>query len=585
MPVTRVFFLDPSDAVTSVIDRLEWVDAERVILVIPPGTSALSDRLDLLRVLRYATQKRVRVGLVTVEPKQRAIGRELGIAVFSSVERAQTSRWRRRLLSLQKPTVHPPGREDNRPHPSELRPAESRVSGYLLLGMTMGAVLVLAYDLLTMSRLDLRLFGQDAFTGMVGGMAAGLIVYLLTWLMRRHLPRLHRGLRWASMTVVFVLGILAPLGAGYVMVPAARLTLTPAQTALAAIARITVVVPAPGLESDLEGIDFQGQRIAGRRVSAEVSGEASAAATGTSDVPSSRATGTVVFSNLLAQDYTVGKNTAVRTSAGAPVRFVTQGDVTVPPTGQAAVGIEAVEPGPDGNVDVGMINQIEGAAARAVRVTNPEPARGGGVSQVRAVTQADREVLRQSVLSELRGQGYESVLKRPEAEGGLREGEYLVPGSVRVFQVLHETYDRFATEEAESVRLEMRVSVTGVVVDLADAYNLARHVLGRRLPDRYELIKIGFRPGLMGDNVIGEGTLTFYVDVEGVAEARLEHDQVKEWVRGKPYEEGIAQLNAAMVNQDLPVTELPKVKIWPGWAAKRFPSLIWRMQVVETAAR
>ena len=584
-PVTNVFFLDPDDTVNSVIDRLEWTDAERVILVIPLDTLAVAQRLDLLRVLRHATKNRIRIGLVTVEPEQRAIGRELGIPVFSSVEHAQSSRWRRKLLSFPNPTVHPPGRQDKRKHPSELRPADSRVSGYVLLGMTLGAVLVLGYDLLTITRLDFRLLGQDVLTGVVGGMAAGLIVFLLTWLLRRNLPRLYRGLRWASMTVVFVLGILAPLGAGYVIVPAARLTLTPAQTQLAAIARITVVVPAPGQESDLQGIDFQGQRIAGRRVSAEVGGEAVAAATGTSDVPSSRATGTVVFSNLLAQDYTVGRNTAVRTSAGTPVRFVTTGDVMVPPSGQAAIGIEALEPGPDGNVDVGMINQVEGAAARAVRVTNPEPGRGGGVSQVRAVTQSDREVLRRSVLSELRAQGYQSVLTRPEAEGGLKEGEYLVPGSVRVFQVLHETYDRFATEEAESVKLEMRVSVTGVVVDLADAYNLARHVLSLRLPERYELIEIGYRPGLMGDNVIGEGTLSFYVDAAGVAEARLEHDQVKQWLRGKPYEEGIALLNAALENRDLPVTELPKIQIWPEWAAKRFPSLIWRMQVVETGDR
>ena len=64
------------------------------------------------------------------------------------------------------------------------------------------------------------------------------------------------------------------------------------------------------------------------------------AATGTTDVPSSRAAGAVLFTNLLAQEYTVGRGAAVRTSAGQPVRFITTGDVTVPPLGQAAVGIE-----------------------------------------------------------------------------------------------------------------------------------------------------------------------------------------------------------------------------------------------------
>jgi hypothetical protein len=356
--------------------------------------------------------------------------------------------------------------------------------------------------------------------------------------------------------------------------------MAPARVPLSATARVTVVVPV-GEEEGLKEIDFEGQRVAGRRVSAEVAGEAATAATGRAEVPSSRATGTVVFSNLLAQDYTVGQGTVVRTSAGTPVRYITTGDVTVPPLGQAAVGIEALDPGPQGNVDVGLINRIEGAAARAVRVTNPEPTQGGGVSPVRAVTQEDREKLRQTLLDELRDQGYERVLERPEAEGGLREGEYLVPGSVRVFQVLHETYDRFATEEAESLKLEMRVSVTGVVVDLGDAYNLARHVLSRRVPEGYELVNVGYNPGHMGDNVVGDGTLDFYVEAEGQAEARLHYDQVKRWLRGKPFEEGMELLDATWQSGALPVADLPEVQIWPDWAAGRFPWLIWRIEVAE----
>jgi hypothetical protein len=199
------------------------------------------------------------------------------------------------------------------------------------------------------------------------------------------------------------------------------------------------------------------------------------------------------------------------------------------------------------------------------------------------VTQDDRDALRRTLLAELRAQGYDRVLERPAAGGGLREGEYLVPGSIRVFEVLHETYDRFATEEAESVKLGMRVLVTGVVVDIADAYNLARHVLNQRVPEDYELVAVQFRTGLMGDNVIGEGTLTFFVEVEGQAEARLQHDQVKRWLRGKSFEEGVALLNSAWQSGELPVVAPPEVVVWPNWAADRFPWLIWRIQVIETA--
>lgn len=579
-PETETFYLRANDTVASVLDRLDWCAAQRVVLVVPSDHSVFSQRLDLLRVQRYASRHRRWIALVTVDPAQSAVARDLGIPVFASPERAEQSHWRRRSASST--LVGSLIDRSDRPNPRELRPTDSHVSGYILLGMVIGAALVLLYDLVQFSRLDLKLLAQDMIYGFVGGIGAGILAFLTAALMRRYLPRLFRWVRWAFMTFVFALGVLAPVGAGYIILPGARLTLTPEQTAVSAIARITVVVPAEG-EQGLEEIDFEGQRIAGRRVSAEVGAEAVAAATGTGEVPSSRATGTVVFSNLLAQDYTVGTGTAVRTSAGTPVRFVTTGDVTVLPLGQAAVGIEAVEPGPQGNVGVGLINQVEGAAARAVRVTNPEPTRGGGVSQVRAVTQSDREALRRSVLAELRSQGYQRVLERPEAEGGLREGEYLVPGSVRVFQVLHETFDRFAAEEAESVRLEMRVSVTGVVVDLGDAFNLARHILSRRVSSGYELVDVRYLPGLMGDNVIGDGTLTFFVETEGIAEARLQHDRLKRWLRGKPFDEGLALLDEVRQTDALRVAERPQVEIWPGWASDRFPWLIWRIQVIETA--
>jgi len=576
VPETRVYYLHPGDDVLTVLDRLDWAAASRVVLALPPDTPVLADRLDLLRVQRRAAQKRVQVALVTLDADQRDLARELRIPVFPSVERAQRSPWRRR-----RPKAHPI-RRGQRQSLSELHPGDSRVSAYMLLGMTGGMVLVLVYDLLTVSRLDLKLLARDALMGIVGGLAVGLLVFLLALLLRRYRPRVLRWLRWAFMTLVFVLGLLAPVAAGYFVVPGARLTMAPARVPLRTVARVTVVVPV-GEEEGLNEIDFEGQRITGRRVSAEVGGEAATAATGKTEVPSSRATGTVVFSNLLAQDYTVGQGTLVRTSAGTPVRFATAGDVTVPPLDRAAVGIEALEPGPQGNVDVGLINRIEGAAARAVRVTNPEPTQGGGVSPVRAVTQEDREKLRQTLLDELRAQGYERVLERPEAEGGLREGEYLVPGSVRVFQVLHETYDRFATEEAESLKLEMRVSVTGVVVDLGDAYNLARHVLSQRVPEGYELVNVRYNPGLMGDNVVGDGTLDFYVEAEGQAEARLRHDQVKRWLRGKSFEEGMGLLDATWQSGALPVADLPEVQVWPDWAAGRFPWLIWRIEVAEVA--
>jgi hypothetical protein len=119
------------------------------------------------------------------------------------------------------------------------------------------------------------------------------------------------------------------------------------------------------------------------------------------------------------------------------------------------------------------------------------------------------------------------------------------------------------------------------VVDLADAYNLARHVLERRVPQDYALIGVRYQPGLMGDNIIGDGTLTFFVEVEGVVEARPEYTRVKTQLQGKPFEEGMTLLDAAWQRGELPVAAPPQAEIWPTWAEGRFPWLIWRIEVVE----
>jgi hypothetical protein len=85
----------------------------------------------------------------------------------------------------------------------------------------------------------------------------------------------------------------------------------------------------------------------------------------------------------------------------------------------------------------------------------------------------------------------------------------------------------------------------------------------------------------MGDNVVGDGALTFFVEAEGVAEARLQHDQAKRWLRGKSLDAGLALLDSTWQSGQLPVAALPEVEVWPDWADNRFPWLLWRIQVVE----
>jgi hypothetical protein len=87
---------------------------------------------------------------------------------------------------------------------------------------------------------------------------------------------------------------------------------------------------------------------------------------------------------------------------------------------------------------------------------------------------------------------------------------------------------------------------------------------------------------MMGDNVIGDGTLTFFVEVQGEIEAQVQHEQVKRWLRGKSLDEGLELLDSNRHNGLLPIAAAPEVETWPDWASNRFPWLVWRIQVAES---
>ena len=490
----QIDYLTYEDDMATLRDRLLWARSRRVVFVIPPNSRLLSTRLELLHLQRFAAQQGVEVALVTLDPEQKALCRELGIPAFSSVGRAERKRWQMKA---------PPGPPD---------PPRRR-----------------------------RRFRRP---------------------IRRPPPRYWLFLRYLLGTFVFLVALGAVVGGAYIVIPGATITLIPDVRPLQVIAQITV-------NPDLEAIDYAGRRIPGRYVRAEVKGSYEVATTGTRDEASGKAIGTVLFTNLLAQDYTVPKGTVVRTSAGRPVRFATLTDVVVPALGQAEAPIEALEPGPIGNVGPHLINQVEGAAMTAVRVTNPAPTEGGGVQQVSAVTQADRDRVKAILMQQLQQRAY------AEMQGLLEEGEFLPRQSLQVVAIKDETYTAFVTEPADSVGLEMRILVRGVAVDRADAFNLAHRVLEERVPPGYRLLPPrpeDFQMGEVGDNVLGDGVLTFFVTAQGVAAADLDLVAVREAVRGRPLAEAQIELQTSF-----PLAAPPQVTLWPDWM-DRMPWLTWRIE-------
>jgi hypothetical protein len=252
------------------------------------------------------------------------------------------------------------------------------------------------------------------------------------------------------------------------------------------------------------------------------------------------------------------------------VRFILTEDVQVPGGigAQAQGKVEAVELGATGNVPANFINEVEGVAALAVRISNPEPLTGGGEKEVQAVASADRDTAREAIKPQLR----EAALQQLQAELG--PGEFIIAESIGG-NILEETFDHEITEQADQLTLLMRVAYTAQKVAGEDANRLVLTAMQNQVPANYELIPSGlsFQRGGAGP-VAGSDTLyQFEMQGVGYAAADLNIGQATRRITGKSIGEA-----RDLLKQALPLKSDPVIVVSPGW----FPWLPWLSFRIQT---
>ncbi len=146
----------------------------------------------------------------------------------------------------------------------------------------------------------------------------------------------------------------------------------------------------------------------------ELSGQASAPATGNQWIAEGTAAGSVVFVNLTSYAVSVPAGTQVSVGGGG-VTFHTTADVWVPASdfrgidaylGKGEVSIVADVPGSAGNVEARAISVVGGSLAGTVTVENGEATAGGSERQVIVVTAQDQDELLGRLLDDLQRQAY-----------------------------------------------------------------------------------------------------------------------------------------------------------------------------------
>jgi hypothetical protein len=370
------------------------------------------------------------------------------------------------------------------------------------------------------------------------------------------IPNARLSIRLAA----FGLAVLVLAAAAYAVVPSGVVTLVPEGSQFETVVAISV-------DPEADAVDQAARVVPARALGVYVEDYAEIETTGVMFVPTGWATGEVLFTNLLGQDYTVPAGTVVRTSStGYPLRFQTSEEVVVPAGGQTTAPIEALER-MVGNIAAFQINRVEGVAGSAVRVTNPYPTRGAEGKEAPMVSEPDR--------AELADQLTEQLLEMAYDEMGQMLGptEILFAEALRVEAVPKRNYTHMARESADRVGLQMRLLVSGLAIDGDDAKAVAYIALSSQLPSDHLLVDARFAFGEVAEEDIGPGRFTFFVTARGYSTAALNVGEVIALVRGKSVSRAQERLLAAF-----PLAQEPAISVWPVWPG-RMPVVPVRISV------
>lgn len=365
-------------------------------------------------------------------------------------------------------------------------------------------------------------------------------------------PRLSRQPAWLLLIegIVFLFVLLTVAVTLYLAVPSAEITLYPANVTEMRIVPVSV-------DPDITVVDLQQGVIPATRIGDEFSGYAEVSTTGQGFSFSGRAEGSVLFTNLLGQEYRVPANTMVRTSSSSfPVRFTTTQDVVIPAFGQAETPVIALEDGPRGNVDAYQVNGVEGVVGFAVRVTNPSPISGAESKTVNVVAENDRVRAWDAASKQVQAVAYNGL----QELAALEPGRFLPKQTLVIQSAPRVAYTHVVGEQTNSLGLSLSLLITGYVVDVVDVQAVALKELATQLPENYTLTDARFEYGEAAEEDIGQGVFVFYITAYGYGTARIDPGEISELIVGKPVEDAVDTLQSS-----LPLARPPEVTVSPEW--------------------
>ncbi|MBN1400724.1 MAG: baseplate J/gp47 family protein [Anaerolineae bacterium] len=316
------------------------------------------------------------------------------------------------------------------------------------------------------------------------------------------------------------------------------------------------------------GIQYAQAIVPARIIDLVIEGRGETPTTGTIWVKEKHASGNIVLVNRTDSPVLVPKGTIVRTGSGVNLRFYTVADVELPGQVYAhrRIGIIALEPGEEGNVDALTISVVEGENAHLVDAINDTPTSGGEDVTKYVVKRVDFETLREDLKKKLENDAYDQLMD------SLEEEEFVPRESIRG-EIVSEDFHQVLDEQTDVLSMDMQVRVTAVAVDGKAIEELAKRFLESGSDRELQVVPSSLSIQRSEDVEVSGNEVRLSVVARGAVAETIDVERIRRAVRGKELDQA-----SAWLSQQYDLNRQPELEVTPDlW--ERMPLLPARIEV------
>jgi hypothetical protein len=384
-------------------------------------------------------------------------------------------------------------------------------------------------------------------------------------------PRIKQEPGWSqkplARLLLFGISLIAVLAVIVVILPSAEILVLPEQE----MVEVNLTVRAnPDLEQPLLAGELPIQT--GTII---VEGRNFKTATGSIRIPEKPATGRIEFTNLTEEAVEVPAGTVVTTLESPGVRFMTTELIVVP----ARIGatksakIQAQVPGSSGNLASRKILAIEGPLGLRLRTENTIPTSQGSDRIAIAPTEADRDTLKNQLVSSLTKSAANELQERIPQDGVVTDFPLLT--SLEFQRVVEEVYSPSPDQPADQIDLLLRLEFSYKYIQTSHLQAFAQPILNASTPEGYVPVPETTRiyheqPSQIDDQEFITWDLTLRQHVQ----KDVLTNQIAWLSRGLPVRAAIAKLQT-----EQQFAEPPGIKVSPSWWPL-MPFLHYRIHII-----